>query len=857
MIAVALKGLAGRKIRALLTAFAVVIGVSMVSGTFILTDTTQQSGLALDDGATATTDAAVFQKEIVKGATSGAPVTMPASLLDKIRSLPEVAAAAGEVAPQLENNVADIIGRDGAKAASQSIGRGIDPSQPKLVATRGGAFGELKLTTGAWAKGPRQVVIDRHTAAAQHYKAGDSVVISTLGTRHTFEIAGVVSFIGENLPPVPSLAVWDVKSAQTLFHRTGRLDTMSIDATPGTSATQLLRAIKPLLPANLQVKGTAASVKEAEGEWNHTISTIRAFLLAFGGIALLVGAFVILNTLSITVAQRTRELATLRTLGASRKQVMRSVVVEGLALGVIASAIGLIVGYGVAKGMITLVDALGVDLPKGHTVVESRTVFVSMALGIGITVLASVLPARRATRVPPIAAVREGATLPPTRIAEQSRNAGAVVTAASLVALALGVFAGGIGTAALVLLLGGGTLGLFAGIGLLAPRLVEPLTRVVGWPARRIGGVSGELAVANAVRTPGRTASTAATLMIGLTLVTVVAVLGASLNSATKSAVSDQLHAGYVIDTKEDRPFDAKGGDKLAAIPGVTAASQVRSQAAIVQGKEDAIGGIDPATIAHFYRFNWTAGSQSTLTKLDADGAIVTKAFADKQHLAVGGHVSVMTSTGAKHTVVVRGIYDPPAASPLLEDVSVSQQAFDQAFKNAKNSYTFLDADPSAAAAIQSAVHGIGDAAFHTGAAYPKDATKDMATVLAMLYVLLGFSIVVSLFGMVNTMVLSVFERTREIGMLRTTGMSRRQARRMIRHESVITALIGATLGLGLGVFLAALATTAVPDFAALTIPWQSLAGFTLVATLAGITASILPARRASRLNVLDALQYE
>ena len=272
-------------------------------------------------------------------------------------------------------------------------------------------------------------------------------------------------------------------------------------------------------------------MKEAVGDWKHEISKIRTFLLVFGGIALLVGAFVIFNTLSITVAQRTRELATLRTLGASRKQVMRSVVVEGLVLGIVASAIGLVVGYGIAKGMIVLVDALGVELPKGHTVVATRTVLVSMGLGVGITLLASILPARRATRVPPIAAVREGATLPPTRLAAQSHNAGGVVAAVSLAAIALGVFAGGVSATAVAVLLGGGTLGLFAGIALLAPRLVQPLARIVGWPARRIGGVGGELAGANVVRNPGRTASTAATLMIGLTLVTVVAVLGAGLTA--------------------------------------------------------------------------------------------------------------------------------------------------------------------------------------------------------------------------------------------------------------------------------------------------------------------------------------
>src|SRR3954447_26025656 len=292
MIAVALKGLAGRKVRALLTAFAVVIGVAMVAGTFILTDTTQQSGLALDDGSTATTDAAIFEKELIKGSTTGTHATMPVSMLDKVRALPGVADATGEVSPQKEPHVADIVGRDGKVVAAQSIARGVDPAKLDLSATSAGAYGPLKLVTGSWAKGREQVVIDRHTAITQHYKVGDSIVISTLGTRHTFELAGTVSFLAENLPPRPTVAIWDIKSAQALLHRSGRFDVMSIDAKPGTTGAQLERAIQPLLPANLQVKGAEASVKEAEGDWKHEISKIRTFLLIFGGIALLVGAFV-------------------------------------------------------------------------------------------------------------------------------------------------------------------------------------------------------------------------------------------------------------------------------------------------------------------------------------------------------------------------------------------------------------------------------------------------------------------------------------------------------------------------------------------------------------------------------------
>ena len=850
MIGVALKGLAARKLRAVLTAFAVVIGVAMVAGTFMLTDTLQKSFSGLFTESTANTDAVVTGKEVVKDSTSGSGVTIPASLLTKVRALPEVGAAAGEINPA-EANVADVYGRDGKKAARESVGASIDPANAK--------FSPLKLKTGAWPNGPGEVVIDAGTATKTHYKPGDSVVIGTLGKKHTYKLAGTVSFGSVDSLGIASIAAWDIKTAQTLLHREGRYDTLSIAAKKGSSPDAVVRAVKPLLGASLQVKDAQAQADENADNLNEGLRTIKLFLLAFGFIALLVGAFVIFNTLSITVAQRTREYATLRTLGASRKQVMRSVKIEGLVIGFIASVIGLVFGIGIAKGLIALFGTAGVELPKASTVVATHTIVISLLLGTGITLLASIIPARRATRVPPIAAVREGATLPKTRLAGHSANAGIGVTIASLAAISFGIFASGVSGAAVGLLVGGGVLGLFAGIALLAPRLVKPLARVIGLPARRAGGVAGEIASANAVRNRGRTASTAAALMIGLTLVTVVAVLGSGLRVSTEKAVTDQITADYVVDGKQELPFRAAEGDELEAIAGVQSATHVRSDRAIVQGTENQVSGIDPATIARFYHFDWQKGSSNaTLTQLGADGALVTKGYADNEHVKIGDSLSVQTPSGARATLKIRGIYDVPATKPLLGEIAVSQATFDKGFTQPKNGLTLLNADAAAGAEIKATTNSFGDATFHTGAGYPKDATKDMATMLAMLYVLLGFSVIVSLFGMVNTMVLSVFERTREIGMLRTIGMTRRQARRMIRHESVITALIGAALGLGLGVFLSALVTQALKDAdLALSIPIAPLVVFTLVAVLAGIGAAIMPARRASRLNVLDALHYE
>jgi putative ABC transport system permease protein len=846
MIGVALKGLAGRKIRAILTALAVVIGVAMVSGTFILTDTMLKSFTGLFTASSANTDAVIRGKEIIKNNPNGGGITIPASLLTKVRALPQVASAAGEVSPQ-EANVADIIGSDGKAVSRESIGGSYDAANAR--------FSPFRFKTGKPPHGLGEVAIDAGTAAKKHYKIGDDVTVATLGAKRVYRISGTVSYGSVDSLGIASIAAWDVPTAQRLLHREGRFDSISIAAKAGTTPAQLVRTIRPLLPRNLQVKDADQQAKDDAAQLNDGMAIIRDVLLGFGGIALLVGAFVIFNTLSITVAQRTREFATLRTLGATRRQIKRSVRIEGLVIGLIASVIGLLAGVGIAKGLIGLFSMMGVDLPEGDTVIASRTITTSLILGTGITLLASILPARRAMRVPPIAAVREGATLPASALTRSSAS-GMGVTATSLAAVGIGMFAGA-APALTGLLLGVGVLGLFAGIAMLAPRLVKPLARIVGFPARRAGGVAGDLAGANAVRNPGRTASTAAALMIGLTLVTIVATLGAGIKSGTQSSIKKQLHASYVVDGNEGLPFRAVEGDKLAATPGVKAASHVRSDAALVQGKEMDVTGIDPTTISRFYTFKWITGSERTLDALGSTGALVTKSYAEDQHLKVGSAVAVRTASGARRMLVVRGIYDPPAQYALLGDVSMSKHAFDHAFRNPKNKFTFLDGGPQVERALAAKVRG-SDAKLHTGAEYPRDATKDLALVLGMLYVLLGFSVIVSLFGMVNTMVLSVFERTREIGMLRTIGMTRRQARRMIRHESVITALIGAALGLGTGLLLAGLVTQAVHmDGLPFQVPVPALAAFTLLSVVAGIGAAIMPARRASRLDVLEALHYE
>src|SRR3954462_7314830 len=566
MIAVALKGLAGRKVRALLTALAIVIGVTMVSGTLVLTDTIQKGFDGVFGASYEQTDAVIACKDIVKGSQSGA-ATVPESLLTKVRALPEVAAAGGTIAPN-ESTHAEILGRDGKPVGSgdaPQFGLGNDASLPQ--------FNPLELKTGQWPEGPTQVALDADTAAGEKFRVGDTVTVSTLGAKHRYEVTGIATFGGLNSLGGATIAIWDMATAQKLLDKEGRFDGISIAAKDGTSSEQLIRAVQPLVPASLEVKNAEQQAAADAKDTNVIVNAIRYFLLGFGAIALFVGAFVIFNTLSITVAQRTREFATLRTLGASRKQVMRSVVIDGVVIGLLASVIGLFAGFGLAK----LLSAIGGELPEAGMVFALRTVLISLALGTVITVLASVVPARRATRVPPIAAVREGSTLPPSRFAAHSLKTAVIVSSVAVVAICIGVFASGIGTLAVLLLLGLGIVGLFVGVAFAAPHLVKPLTGLVGWPARRSGGVAGELANPDSVGNPSRTASTAAALMIGLPLVTVVAVLGAGMRHTVESAVTDQVTAAYILNGTDGAPFEAAEGDALERVPGVNAASHVRA----------------------------------------------------------------------------------------------------------------------------------------------------------------------------------------------------------------------------------------------------------------------------------------
>jgi putative ABC transport system permease protein len=435
----------------------------------------------------------------------------------------------------------------------------------------------------------------------------------------------------------------------------------------------------------------------------------------------------------------------------------------------------------------------------------------------------------------------------------------------SLALLGYGLFVHGVATGPRLLSMALGMLGLFVGVAMTASKLARPLASTLGRPFAKFG-VSGSLARENAMRNPARTASTAAALMIGLALVTMVATLGKGLITSDKDSLRHQVKADYVVTSKNGwDPIARSTGDAAAAAPGVVLASSVRNEQAKVKGDEVRVDGIDPTTIAAVYHYDWVQGSNATLSKLGRDGAVIRQKWATKHDVGIGDRITVLNPAGKTSSYVVRGIYTQPKfgqIDPVLGSIAISQQAFDRTFERPQNAYTFLNVQGGATAAntlaLQLAMATYPDAKVATRADWVDTRAKGVDKLLNLLYVLLALSVVVSLFGMVNTLVLSVFERTREVGMLRAVGMTRRQVRRMIRSESIVTALIGAALGLPLGIFLAWMVTKALSgQGVSFVIPGQLLVYFVWVAVSAGLLAAIVPARRASRLKVLESLQYE
>jgi putative ABC transport system permease protein len=854
MLVVALKGLAGRKLRASLTAIAIVLGVAMISGTYVLTDTINSGFNTIFTSSYQNADVVVTGKAAFDSAngTSVEPPTMPESLLAKVQQLPGVALAAGSVTTQSLK----LVGEDG-----KVISSGGAPALGFSVTAAGQPFNPTKLTAGRWPVGEDQVVIDKATASKKGLGIGDGIGVQAFGPLRQFRISGIAELPNVSVGGA-TFAIFDQPTAQAIFHKQGQLDAIRVESKAGVSNSALISQIQPLLSNTQVVRSGTEQAKKDEQQAGTFIKIIRYALLAFAGIALFVGAFVIANTLSITIAQRMREFATLRTLGASRRQVLWSVVTEAFVIGVLGSLVGLFLGLGLAKLLNALFIAFGIDLPHGSTVFATRTIVVSLLVGTVVTVVASVRPARRATRVPPIAAVREGSVLPPSRWAKYGTVTALVVLAAAVAAVSLGTLAGGIATGPRLLLIGAGVLLLFFGVSMNAPKIVRPLASVFGEPAERFGGAPGLLARDNATRNPARTASTASALMIGLTLVTFVAIFGAGLRSSFEDAVNKLFIADYAItSTGTFTPIESQAGQSLVGKPSVTAVTAIRAGSARYLGENSDLTAVQP-NLNEGVAMDWTQGNNGVPGRLGDDGFFASDKYVKDHHLRLGSPITLEFPSGKKASVRLKGIWKEPNGGSPFAHVTISTALFDRFVPRPQDEMVLINTPGGVTdantAALEQDIRGFADAKVQTRDQFKSNFEAPINKLLNLLYALLALSVVVSLVGIINTLVLTVFERTRELGMLRAVGMTRRQVRMMIRYESIATALMGAGLGMAVGIFLAALVTHALSSSGIVfAVPWTQLVFFVLASVLVGILAAVIPARRAARLNVLQALQYE
>lgn len=852
MIRFALKGLLGRKLRTVLTAIAIVLGVAMVSGTYVLTDSIDQAFNSIFTDSRQGSNAVITGKaafDLSDGSGATAP-PFDQSLLAKVREVDGVAAAEGSV----DSDSTQLIDRNG-----KAIVFGGAPNLGFSIANGESPFNPLTLVSGDW-PGDGEVVIDAATADKKSFKVGDEIGVQAEGPVRQLRISGIVRFGSVSTIGGATLSGFSLPTAQSLFGKVGKLDEIALAASAGTTDEQLAANVRAVLPEGTQVKLASEQAAADAADTNEFITFLQGFLLAFAGIALFVGSFVIANSLSITIAQRTREFATIRTLGGSRRQVLWSIVLESLVVGILSSVIGLFSGLGLAKLLFRLFDAVGFTLPNSGLIFETRTIVVALLVGIVVTLVASLRPAIRATRVPPIAAVREGATLPESRFA-RFRTAGSLgLTALGFAALLYGLFGRGLGTTQVLLWMGIGALLIFVGVALFSARLVRPLAAALGWPATRIGGAAGRLARDNARRNPQRTASTAAALMIGLALVTLVATLAAGITSTFRGSVDALFVGDYAITAQNNfSPIPTSAAEAAARAPGVEAVGSVRTGEARVFDKTEFVTAVTPQ-VGEVLDLEWKEGSQAVLGSLGSDGAFVDEDYATKHDLKVGSPIQLIVPSGKRLSFVVKGIFSPPSGGSPFGHVTFGSAAFDANYDAPKNVYSFVnmrgDVDPANTKTLESALAEFPNAKAQTRDEFVDNQISGLSSILNILYVLLALSVIVSLFGIVNTLVLTVFERTRELGMLRAIGMTRRQTRRMIRHESVITALIGGALGIVLGVVLGGLLIARV-DFIEFTLPLGQIVVFAVLTVVVGILAAIFPARRAARLNPLEALQYE
>lgn len=852
MTKLALRGMAERKLRSALTAIAVLLGVSMISGTYVLTDQIRDSFRDILETGNEGTDA-ILTPETEFSSSYSQEERLPASLVDRVRQVPGVESAAG----QSQAFGALIVDGEEIRttgAPNLVFGTSPDPFDPTEPAD-----GRDPVNSG-------EIAVSRDLADEHDIEVSDRVQLETSHGAQDVTVVGLVNFGGEGSAAGYGFTVATPDDIARWYDQEGEVSSVSVSAAGGVTPEELVRRLAAVVPTDVKVETGQENADEEAREISNSINSfLGPALLVFAGAALLVGAFIIFNTFSISIAERTHELAAIRTLGATRGQVLLLIAVEALAIGVTASLLGLLGGLAIAKLIGALFDAGGFPIPTGGVVLKPRTIELALGIGIGVTLVAALGPAMRATRVAPAIALEEGARLPASRTSRLAPYAAALVTVGGLVLLLLGLFGSGPATSRLLNMAAGAVL-LFIGMALVAKYIVRPVAAAIGMPLERLFPVLGQLARENAQRNPARTALTAAALMVGLGMVVFVAVFTAGLKSSVEDSIDRLINAEVVVTSGGGfEPIPDTTRQIVSQVPGVASASGVYYDQVEVNGKRsniiyDALGGVDPEGIRSGYAFDWIDGSDDVLSRLHGDNAVIEEQFAKAHDVGVGDEFEVVTPSGGKTTLTAIGEYrDPQLLQGLLVD-----QATLQRVSAARDPYLILvTTEPGAdteevRAAIEAGLQRFPVAEVEDQAGLREQVSAQTDQIVYLLYALLAMSVVISLFGIANSLFLSIHERTREFGLLRAVGATRRQVRRMVRYESAITAAIGGLLGTAVGILFAVLITESLDNLGLkLEIPVEQLVVFMLLAVLVGIVGAVLPARRGARINVLEAVHYE
>ncbi|GMQ86426.1 MAG: ABC transporter permease [Acidimicrobiia bacterium] len=847
MLRAALRGVVANKVRLVLTALAIVIGVAFVAASFIFTDTISARFDALITDISAGVDVYVRPASPEIGNDLVEFGSIPDETLAQVQGVPGVRVAEGTVIGH-----AQFVGAD-----DEPVG-GLGPPTLGFSWTATDELNPMNIApgNGRAPTGPGEVVSDVATAEKAGFSLGDTVTILTLGPPEQFKVVGLANFGSEDNLAGATTAAFELEEARRLFDLEGRYIQISVAADEGVDTEALATDINTATRGEFDVKTTEAANADQLADIGEDLGFLKAALLAFAAVAVFVGAFIIANTFRIIVAQRTRELALLRAIGATGGQVTRLVVIEALVVAVIASLIGLLGGIALALLLAALMNALGFNLPEGPLTIAPRTVIIAMTVGVVVTLIASLLPARKAASIPPVAAMHEELARTGRKPLQRRAAAGALVTAGGVGALLFGLF-GSVANPAVIV--GIGALVTFLGVSILAPLAARPVANTLGWPLPRLFNTTGLLAKENTARQPRRTASTASALMIGVALVVFVAVFAASIKSTLKDTIFDNFRADLTASsTNFQVGISPAFAEEMAALDEFdTVSSLVFDTALLDEGGTDIIA-VDPMTVEEVVNLEPSPGAFVALES--GDGVLVSTAEIEDNGWIVGD------------TIVMGFPKEPETQMEILGTIGktdfgnyiLARDFYDTVYDNPFDSLVVATVAPGvdiaeARVAADAVAEPYANVQIQNKDELLADVESQIDGLLQLIFALLFLAIIIAILGITNTLALSIIERTREIGLLRAVGMTRRQTRRMVRWEGVIIALFGAVMGTGIGLFLGWAVVRAFADegLGSFAIPWIQIAVLVVASGVAGVVASIYPARKASRMNVLDAIAYE